>query len=944
MSIPPRGPFPLAPLLKAYVRAGAPSTAELHRLTGLGPRFEAVHAATARFLYSDFLDRASDADLAEALGRFYEACVQPPLHLGTIRARAGLLRHGLAALVRGRGSIAKRLEACVAPTGAYHVPGLGPSFWSAVAQALSPMRNPGWLSATVAGACRLGLYQPRPDDQPATVYAALLQAAAKVRAMEPHLSALHVDHFLALVGSMHGRHLFGHGEAPCAVAAALARVRQRRPLRELLKERGHLLAVAQERLEAALAVCDGKGIGEALAIADPVGAGRSPLDWRAWGEELTLWVGRLWEADDPWPVLTAFWKGEAIPGAGPWLPAAVLHLRDAQCWPAWDEEMRRGYATLDDAALPGMPMAQRYRLFTEGVAWLRQRHGAHPLEVPQVLAALAEEESNTGQGAPDDFLGFCSDTFEFLRELAVNNNRAWMEAQRDRYRFAVREPMAELCRALAARYVGPVLRDGHGWGLDTAARSGRALTSVVRNAYGRGGPYADALWIAFCQRDGNGPRDDVQFFVRLDGDGVRFGLRIGRKARAALARLRKNVASCGELVVRALIDRGAAGACTFSSEEGRESRFQLTCTADLIAWAGRKSLVAEKSVPAGASLLEQDELVGDVLLTFDRLAPLYACAVEDDAGRFLSRWAQPGEGCTEADFCRATYLGPDWLRRARELLALKKQLILQGVPGTGKTHVARWLARLLTAGQDDALRLVQFHPAYSYEELVEGIKVRSVAVEGRHDVTYPVEDGLLTSFAAEAARRPSEPFVLVIDEINRGNLPRIFGELLYLLEYREQAVELPCSRRRFRLPANLYLIGTMNAADRSVAAIDQALRRRFSFLEMSPDANTLASWLAAHVPAAGPAFAGTVVRLFERLNARLRAELGPHALVGHSYFMVRDLNEERLEMIWRHHVQPLLQELFAAHPDRWGAYSLEALLERRRARSMELVPLEATAE
>ncbi len=100
---------------------------------------------------------------------------------------------------------------------------------------------------------------------------------------------------------------------------------------------------------------------------------------------------------------------------------------------------------------------------------------------------------------------------------------------------------------------------------------------------------------------------------------------------------------------------------------------------------------------------------------------------------------------------------------------------------------------------------MQFHPAYSYEEFVEGIKVRSVEVDGRHDVTYPVEDGLLCSFAAEAARRPAEPHVLIIDEINRGNLPRIFGELLYLLEYRDQAVGLPYSRRGFRLPANLYL-------------------------------------------------------------------------------------------------------------------------------------------
>jgi 5-methylcytosine-specific restriction endonuclease McrBC GTP-binding regulatory subunit McrB len=303
--------------------------------------------------------------------------------------------------------------------------------------------------------------------------------------------------------------------------------------------------------------------------------------------------------------------------------------------------------------------------------------------------------------------------------------------------------------------------------------------------------------------------------------------------------------------------------------------------------------------------------------------------VEADAESFLARHvgtSASGAHFTEIDFQRATFLGSDWLRRARSLLDLKRQLILQGVPGTGKTHVARSLARLLTGGRDEAVRLVQFHPAYSYEEFVEGIKVRSVAVDGRHDVTYPVEDGLLCAFAAEAERHPSEPFVLVIDEINRGNLPRIFGELLYLLEYREQEVGLPYSRRSFRLPANLYLLATMNAADRSVAVVDQALRRRFSFLEMPPDAGVLAAWLTAHVPAAGNAFADQVLALFERLNARLRADLGPQGQIGHSYFMVPALDEARLRMVWQHHIRPLLEGHFVGQLGRMEGYELDVLL------------------
>jgi uncharacterized protein (DUF2461 family) len=939
-----RALLPLGPLLHAYCRAGLPSAAALHRLPDLGPRFAAVLGATARFLCDDFLDRADDTALADALARFYEAVVIPPLYSEMLRGRAGFLRHGLGYLLRGGDPLPAKADACLSPSGPYYVAGLGPQFWSALLQAARPARNPGWTPGIVAGLRRLGLFQPRPDETPGAVYSGILTAYPQIQSAEPSLSALHIDHFLTLVGRMRGRHLFGSADdaLPCPVTAALRRLRQRQPLRQFLKERGPALAAAQERLEAGMARADGKAIGDALATADPAGAEPSPLDWGAHAEELTWWVRRLTEAEDPYPVLHDFWQDEPLAGAGLWLPAAVLHLRDPQRWYPWNAEVRRGWAALDDAPGHGEPAALRYRLFTEGAAMLRARHGLHPLEVPELLAALGAEESEAEAGPEQRsvFGGFCADTFHFLGELAHNNRRPWMEGQRPRYRFAVREPIIELCRALAERYVGPVLGGVYGWDLDTAARNGRALTSVCKNAFGRAEPYNTALWVAFARRSESGPRGSVQFFVRLDPAGLRFGLRLGRKAREAARRLRRNLDEHAEQLYRALHERGALAACDFTSEEDPDSRIPIAGPDDLRTWAQGRSLVAGRRLPADAAALGTDELVGDVMLTFERLVPVYACAAAEDPADGLAHCVHGGAEFTEEDFRRSTYLGGDWLRRARHLLELKRQLILQGVPGTGKTHVARCLARLLTAGRDGAVRLVQFHPAYSYEEFVEGIKVRSVAVEGRYDVTYPVEDGLLCAFAAEAARRPADPFVLVIDEINRGNLPRVFGELLYLLEYRDHAVDLPCSRRSFRLPSNLYLLATMNVADRSVALVDQALRRRFSFLDMAPDAGVLAYWLSTHPPAAGPAFAATVVALFERLNGRLRADLGPQGQVGHSYFMVEGLDEARLRVVWQHHVRPLLEEHFAARPERLAAYDLDSLLgagPRRRGRRAEPV-------
>jgi|Deesub1362A_J573_1020465.scaffolds.fasta_scaffold00230_15 5-methylcytosine-specific restriction protein B len=293
-----------------------------------------------------------------------------------------------------------------------------------------------------------------------------------------------------------------------------------------------------------------------------------------------------------------------------------------------------------------------------------------------------------------------------------------------------------------------------------------------------------------------------------------------------------------------------------------------------------------------------------------------------------------------------------------KLLEKKKQIILYGPPGTGKTYSTKEIALELFTEEEEEyeelrdkgrIEFITFHPSYSYEEFIEGITVETeregVATES---VKYKLRPGIFKEMCKKALgsliNLPDEeieektwrevfdayiekevvdfedapPYVLIIDEINRGDMAKIFGELITLLEADKRLGEdneliatLPTSGDRFGVPPNLYIIGTMNTADRSIALLDVALRRRFGFIAMEPDLEMLRSHIenTTDIEENTKSLLTHSIKAIEKINQKICHDraIGRDKQIGHSY-LLKVKNTEDLAMVWRHEILPLLEE------------------------------------
>jgi len=197
------------------------------------------------------------------------------------------------------------------------------------------------------------------------------------------------------------------------------------------------------------------------------------------------------------------------------------------------------------------------------------------------------------------------------------------------------------------------------------------------------------------------------------------------------------------------------------------------------------------------------------------------------------------------------------------------------------------------------VELVQFHPAYAYEDFIQGIRPQA---RPNGTLEYSVVPGRFLEFCQKAQDKDGI-CVLIIDEINRANLARVFGELMYLLEYRNKDIPLSVDGTLFQIPENVRIIGTMNTADRSIALVDHALRRRFAFIQLRPDFDILRRY---HARESTDFPVESLVSVLTNMNREIR---DPHYELGISYFLRVDLKAE-IEGIWRMEIEPYLDEYF----------------------------------
>jgi len=521
---------------------------------------------------------------------------------------------------------------------------------------------------------------------------------------------------------------------------------------------------------------------------------------------------------------------------------------------------------------------------------------------------LTEQPSTQGEHP------FSATTFGLLAELHKNPTVDFYKAHKEELSKHLEEPFQRLFRQVAARLPGPIL--------ETMETQKRIFARILKQFVQHGA--WDFYWGAFYPKGGK-RIEDAQLFSWINQERLDFGFYVGEYGTNQRERFVRNCKENRKELLNVLQSSLADDELVYGrvedfvggSKDPTSDRHSLSWE-DWLKEPEKGDLRVAVTLPKEKVLdSSEDQLIECITRTFERLFPLILLTISDDPMPMIGEYLGPVEPpprnpaysldqvSEETGFDKAT------LERWVGAVKRKGQAIVYGPPGTGKTYIAERLAQHLIGGGDGLVEIVQFHPEYAYEDFIQGIRPQ---VDSDGALKYPVVPGRFLTFCREARFR-EDRCVLIIDEINRANLSRVFGELMYLLEYRGREVPL-AGGGSFSIPANVRVIGTMNTADRSIALVDHALRRRFAFLALYPDYKVLRRY--HDYEETGFAVDGLIETL-KKLNNQIGDR---HYEVGITFFLQKDLGDH-IEDIWQMEIEPYLEEYFFDQPDkvdqfRWG--------------------------
>ncbi|MBC8466532.1 MAG: AAA family ATPase [Deltaproteobacteria bacterium] len=454
------------------------------------------------------------------------------------------------------------------------------------------------------------------------------------------------------------------------------------------------------------------------------------------------------------------------------------------------------------------------------------------------------------------------------------------------------------------------------------------FSRILKNDWGKGGAW-DFYWGALYPKGGKRIRDP-QLFMWINRDRLEFGFYIGEYGSDQRNRFTRN-AQANQKILYNIMNESLAGS---DVQYGEHDEF-VGGTKGIGVDVSRPSLQdwlnnPEESGVHAAVLLPKEavlqysteQLSKEIIQIYQALFPLILLAIHDDPMPAILDYIGGEEPkllnleYPLKDFAEKTSFNEASLEQWVRAIERKKQVIIYGPPGTGKTFMAEHLARHLIGGGDGFSEVVQFHPAYAYEDFIQGIRPKA---KGNGQLDYPVMPGRFLEFC-EKAKGCKNLCVLIVDEINRANLARVFGELMYLLEYRNREVPLS-GGGAFRIPDNVRIIGTMNTADRSIALVDHALRRRFAFLALYPNYEILKRY---HGKEETGFPVEALIEILKELN-RMIADRNYE--IGMSFFLRMDISEQ-IEDIWSMEIEPYLEEYFFDQPAKMDEFRWAKIAEK----------------